>query len=413
MTRSRVSTVILVLLVGLIFALDVYATYTLFTSKFPGANDIYPRWRGAQLYWLEGINPYSDQATSAIQHGMYGRPAHPDEDQVLFAYPFYATLLVTPLIWLPYAWVQAIWIVIVEFALVGGVMLCLALVGWRVPHWLLGLTALWSLSFYHSTRTIVLGQFAALIFLWIVGALWALRRERDVTAGVLLALTTIKPQMVVLLIPALLLWGVGQRRWRFLGGFCAAMMVLFGVSFALLPDWLGQFVRQVILYPSYTVLGSPVWIVTHHYLPQLGAPVEIGVAALLMIYLLIQWRRLARVEVTWGAFQWIIGLTLTVTNLVVVRTATTNFLVLYLPLFFVLKMAANRLSRSNCLPGGRLLTGFYLLSVVGMWALFLATYEGKEPAIMYLILPVAMFVLLAGFKTILQEMPRATLEGGA
>jgi hypothetical protein len=289
---------------------------------------------------------------------------------------------------------------LVEFSLIGGVVLCLNIVGWRVSHWLLGLTVLWSVLFYHSTRTIVLGQFAGLVFLWIAVVLWALGRRYDVIAGALLALTTVKPQMTVLLIPALLLWGLGQRRWRFLGGFGAAMALLVGVSFALLPGWIGRFIRQIALYPSYTALGSPVWIVTHYYLPQLGRPVEIGLSALLLIYLLAQWRHLPRARVTLGTFHWIVGLTLIVTNLIVTRTATTNFVVLYIPLFLGLKAAANRLSR-----GDWLLAFFYLLSTVGMWTLFLTTVVGKfeHPAV-YLPLP---FGLLAAFgwgKTALQRM---------
>jgi hypothetical protein len=407
MRRSATSIAAVILLTVLLFALDVYATYSVFTSKYPGANDFYSRWKGAQVYWLEGIDPYSDQATLAIQQGIYGRPARPDEDPGPFAYPFYTVLLLAPLVWLPYAWVEATWLVILEFALIGGALLYLSLVDWRLPSWLLALTALWAVVFYHSGRAILLGQFAGLIFLWTAGTLWALGRGHDVAAGVLLALTTIKPQMSVLLIPALLLWGLGQRRWRFLGAFGATMAFLLGVSFILLPGWLGQFVHQVARYPSYTAIGSPIWIMTHHYLPQLGlglseanaTPVEVGLSVLLLAYLLVQWRHLFRAKVTSGAFQWLIGLTLIVTNLVVLRTATTNFVALYIPLFLGLKAAADRLSNSHW-P----LALFYLLSAVGMWALFLVTVENKfEHPIMYLPLPVGLFVAFVWAKASLQR----------
>ena len=231
MNRSVTSIVMAVLLLGLLFALDVYTTYRVFTLPHPGANDFYSRWKGAQVYWAEGIDPYSDQATLAIQEGIYGRPAGPDDDPGLFAYPFYTVFLLVPLAWLPYAWVEAIWLVILEFALIGGVLLYISLIRWRLPVWLLALTALWAVIFYHSARTILLGQFAGLVLLWMVATLWTLEGRYDVAAGVLLALTTIKPQMSILFIPALLLWGLGQRRWRFLGAFGAAMAFLLGASF--------------------------------------------------------------------------------------------------------------------------------------------------------------------------------------
>ena len=176
MNRSVTSIVIVVLLLGLLFALDVYATYRVFTLSHPGANDFYSRWKAAQVYWAEGIDPYSNQATLAIQQGIYGRPAGPNDDPGLFAYPFYTVFLLVPLVWLPYTWVEAIWLVILEFGLIGGVLLYISLIRWRLPAWLLASTALWAVVFYHSARTILLGQFAGLVFLWTVATLWALWR---------------------------------------------------------------------------------------------------------------------------------------------------------------------------------------------------------------------------------------------
>jgi len=393
MTSSRLwlrrDLVLVAFLFVLLFALDVYAVHSVFTSRYPGANDFFSRWKGAQVFWKEGLDPYSDEATLAIQEGIYGRSAQPDEDPGPFAYPFYTVFLLAPLAPLSYAWAEAVWLVILQFSLVGGVLLCLMLVDLRLSRGLMVMTALWGVAFYHSARTMLLGQFAGLVFLWVVGTLWALRKDRYVVAGVLLALTTIKPQMSFLLIPALLIWGVGQRRWRFLGSFAGTMALLLGASFFLLPAWLGEFVAQVLRYPSYTAIGSPIWIVTHLYLPFLGTPGEVALSALFLLYLLVEWRHLPRAAATSDLFLWLLGLTLLVTNLVALRTATTNYTVLYIPLFFILKVAAGRLPRASFW-----LALFYIFGVVGLWALFLTTVQGDyENPIMYLPLP---SVLLLG-----------------
>ncbi|HEX6386222.1 MAG TPA: glycosyltransferase family 87 protein [Anaerolineae bacterium] len=375
----------------LLFALMVYATHEVFTSRFAGANDLYPRWKGAQLFWQEGIDPYSAQATEAIQTGIYGRLARSDEDQVLFVYPFYTVFLLWPLIELPYSWVQAIWLVTLQFALIAAIILCLRLIEWRMPAWLLALTLLWAVVFYHSTRTIILGQFAGLIFLWLAGSLLALKHGRDALAGTLLALTTIKPQMSFLVIPALLLWAIGQRRWRFVGAFAAATAILAGVSFLLLPSWLTSFTEQVAFYPDYTFTGSPLWVITGYYFPQLGKPVETALSILLLFYLFYQWRDLPRHSIASPQFLIIVGLTLIVTNTIVVRTATTNYVVLYIPLFLLLKGAADSLPYGN----GWAAT-FYVLSTTGTWTLFLTTIQGDlEHPVMYLPLPLALLVILA------------------
>lgn len=388
--KPSVKTALTILAFGLLFVVLVTAVHELFTTKVPGANDFYSRWKGAQLFFREGMDPYSPQAGEAIQVGMYGHPARPDQDQVLFVYPFYTAFLLIPLVGLPYDWAQAIWLVVVMFSLIGGVVLCLRLVSWPMPPWLLGVTLLWAVVFYNSARTILLGQFAALIFLWLAASLWALRQERDVWAGILLALTTIKPQMSFLLIPALLLWGVEQRRWRFIGGFAAALAGLLGLSFLLLPGWLAGFIEQVTAYPGYTVTGSPIWVLTGYYFPQLGRPFELGLSALALLYLVVQGRKLWRVTAVTDEFILLIGLTLLVTNLIVVRTATTNYVVLYLPLIWGLKQLAGRGRR-----GDGLVAAFMVLSIIGSWALFLATIAGDfEHPVNYLPLPFLLLLLL-------------------
>jgi hypothetical protein len=392
----------LLALVALLLAAEVYVTHSVFTSRFPGANDFYSRWKGAEVYWREGLNPYSEQASLAIQQGIYGRPAGPGEDPGPFAYPFYTVFLLLPLVWLPYAWVQAVWLVIVQLSLVIGVGLCLSLLDWRLPPWLLACTMLWSIFFYHSARTIFLGQFAGLVFLWTMGTLWALKTRHDVAAGVLLSLTTVKPQMSFLLIPALLLWGLTQRRWRFVTAFGLAMALLVGLSFLLQPNWLADFARQLAAYPTYTTTGSPVWIVAHYYLPFLDTPGEVLLSLLLLLYVFYQWRHLLHAGCAPSSFYWVIGMTLVVTNLVALRTATTNYVQLYFPLFLVLQLATARLPARNLV-----LALFYLLSAVGTWLLFLVTVVDKfEHPIVYLPLPVGLFAALVWAKAALQAGSR-------
>ena len=375
----------IVLFVGM-----VVATYYLFVVHAPGANDFYPRWKGAQLFWQEGIDPYSTEATEAIQRGIYGRLAEPTEDQVLFVYPFYTVFLLLPLAWLPYLWVQAIWLVTLMFALVAGTILCLRFIRWQPSLWLLTMIILWSVVLYNGTRTIILGQFAGLIFLWLIGSLVALQRRNDVTAAVLLSLTTIKPQMSFLIIPALLIWGVGQRRWRFLWGFVLSMGVLTGISFLLAPGWLFDFIAQVAAYPGYTVEGSPIYIVTRIYWPQLGRITEVLLFVSLVVWLLVHWWKLPRLQIGSSEFLYVLCVTLIVTNLIVSRTATTNYVVLYLPILWGLKLVA-----TSWKWGEFVAVGVLFLSTVGMWLLFLNTISGSaESAAMFLPLPFGLVLIL-------------------
>jgi hypothetical protein len=393
-TNPILRRLLLVLVALILFTAGVIFLHEAFTSRVPGANDFYPRWKGAQLFWQEGIDPYSAEATSEIQRGIYGRLARPDEDQVAFAYPFYTAILLWPLvvIEIPYSWIQAIWLTLLLSSLVGGVFLILRLLRWEMPGWVLASTTLWAILLYNSMRTVILGQFAGIVFLGIVASLLGLQRKREGIAGISLALTTMKPHMTFLLIPALIIWAVGQRRWRFLVAFFSSLALLSGASFILLPSWVEGFARHIVHYTDYTAIGSPVWIVTGYYFPQLGRGVEIGLSIVLLAYLVYQWRLLPTVPADSGNFIYLVILTIFVTNLIAPRTATTNQITLLLPVLAALQQVEQRLRF-----GAVYVIIFYVLTLSGIWFAFLRTVEGiEESPSIYFLLPALAVLYFVG-----------------
>jgi len=395
MKRSRYlskSQLLLVLMLSLFLLGDVVATHLFFTSRYPGANDFASRWGGARAFWRDGLSPYSDEATRQIQLLIYGRPIPPEEEQEFdpgpFAYPFYTVFLLLPLVWLPYPLAEAVWLVALEVCLFVGLLLLLRVHDWRPPRWLLACTAVWAFLFYPDARALLLGQFAIFVFAMISLTLLALRERRGVVAGVCLALSTIKPQVVFLLIPLLLWWAARERRRRFVGGLLGGMALLLGASWLAEPDWLAGFLRQVAHYPHYTAIGSPIWIVTHVVFPALGAWGE-GVLSVLAVALLAGVARWALREGGTRTFVWLVGLCLIVTNLVALRTATTNYVVLLLPLLTTFQA----IQRGRA--GAWLVLAVEVALLVGLWALFLTTVVDRfeHPAV-YLPLP---FGLLAVF----------------
>jgi hypothetical protein len=393
---------------GVLVALALVVAYTWafreqFTSQVPGANDFFSRWAGARLYLTRGWDPYGEQTSLWIQNAIWGHPAGPDEDPSLFAYPFYTVFLVAPYALLAdYSWAQAAWQVTLQGVALAALILTLAYHRWRPRLLLLGALLFWMIGFYPTARSIILGQIGLLVFALTVWALWLVVRPdatapspvRDRLAGVLLALTTVKPQMQFLIIPFILLWALRQRRWQVVVGFGLALAALLALSFALLPDWVGEWLAQVRLYPSYTP-PAVLYILTREVLP-LGAAsgsVERGLDVILVLYLLVEW---------WGVLSardaqenearlaWVVGLTLVVTHLVAPRTATTHFVVFVFPLVAVLR----DLSRHK--PwGGWAAFALVLILTAGMWWLFLATLEGaQEHNLVHVPLPLLVLLLL-------------------
>jgi hypothetical protein len=391
-----------VLIVAVIL-LDAYTTYIVFTSKFPGANDFYSRWAGGRAFLIDGLNPYSDEVTHKIQLGMYGHLAEEGADQVAFAYPLYTIYLFFPLSLIPsYPKAQALWQAILEFALLLAVFLTFRIYRWQPKPWLLVVTCFWSILFYPGARSIILGQFAIVVFALIALALWAVKESRDILAGLCLALSTIKPQMVFLLIPLLLLWAIYHRHWRLVGSFVLSMALLVFSSFLLVPTWPADFLAWIIKYPGYTAVGSPIWTLTHYFFPQLGTPVEIVISLLVLGYLLYTWR--GAVNGSWLEFDWVVAMTLIVTNLVALRTATTNYVVLLMPTFIVFKTLEQRFQRR----GAMLIALIELLLLVGFWLLFAVTVAGDyEHPIMYLPLPIGLWLIFVSAKS---HLTRLTVE---
>jgi hypothetical protein len=314
-----------------------------------------------------------------------------------------------PLAFLPYAWAEAVWLVLLEFALVGSVIGSVRLAEWRASPLLLAVTLVWSILFYHSARAILLGQFAVAIFALTVVVLLALHARHDLIAGVLLALSTVKPQMVFLFVPLLLFWAVARKRWRLATGFAGAMVVLLGLSFMAVPSWMSDFVVEVLRYPGYTAIGSPVWVITRYFFPVLGVPGEIILSAVLLGWMGIAWLRLWRDE-TWSVFLWTVSVTLVVTNLVALRTATTNYVVLFIPLLQVFAMMHTRWKRS----GTWWIIGLEAVLLVGLWVLFLATLVNKyEHPIVYLPLPILLLAVFAlGRRRLTQDLSTAQTVAG-
>lgn len=372
-----------------LFVIGVYAVYTLKSRPYPGANDFYSRWSGARSYWLKGLDPYGDEASLAIQIGIYGRPVVPGEDPGYFAYPFYTVLLIAPLAPLDYALAEAIWLTALEAALLAALFLLLDLYGWRPRLLLLGVTLLWALLFYPAARGVILGQPGLVVYALEALTLWALVKGRPALAGAALALSTLKPQMGFLLAPALLLWGVWERRWRFVGAFAAVFGALMLISFLMLPAWLGEWWAQVSIYPSYTAIGSPLWVLTRGYLPFLGPAGEGVIAAALLALLAWAWLRPAR------EFGWKVSLTLAVTHIVALRTASPHFVVFLVPLIFYFKA----LTDADPRRGAWVVLLAEAVLLVGPWALFLSGIGWLGESVIehpatYLPLPFGLLTLL-------------------
>jgi hypothetical protein len=82
-----------------------------------------------------------------------------------------------------------------------------------------------------------LGQTTLLVLFLLCLAWWLLEQHHDWSAGVVLAWLTLKPQLTMVLLAAVLLWAVRQRRWPVVLGFGITLTVLVLGCMLLVPAW--------------------------------------------------------------------------------------------------------------------------------------------------------------------------------
>ena len=221
-------------------------------------SDLYPRWLGARELLLRGRDPYSAEVTREIQDGFYGRPldaSRPDDpkDQESFAYPVYVAFYLAPTIRLPFESVRKCF-----FGLLAGLTIASVLLWLRILRWTLPLSATVSvLALTFGTMVVLqalkLQQMTLLVAALLALAIFLLMTKHEFGAGFVLALATIKPQVVCGLLLWLALWTTGdvRRRYRWVVSFLVTMAVLCGMAELWRPHWIPRFFQAIQEYRIY------------------------------------------------------------------------------------------------------------------------------------------------------------------
>lgn len=386
--RSR--TVVLFTLV--IFLVPVALTWGnyIFAQENPGGTDFLVHWEGARAFLFEGISPYSDTVALRIQTATYGRPAQPGEHELRVAYPFYSVLVFAPFALInDYVLARSIWMTFLELSLLVMTFLSLNLARWKPKLTAVGLLFAFSLLWYHGVRPVINGNAVAFVALLIVSSLLLIRDKQDVAAGFLLALSTIKPHLVLLFIIYIFIWAYSQKRWRIIvstAGFVLGFTLL-GMVF--IPDWILQNIWEILRYRSYNPPGT-VGDVFIKWLPGVGKQLSIGFSIVCIVWLLWEWKAAWRKE--FPAFLWGASFTLVLSQWIGIQTDPGNFIILFFPLVLILAIWDKRWRRWGFWIGV-----FTLITLlIGLWILFLDTieygYQPQQHEIMFFPLPLFLLV---------------------
>jgi len=253
-------------------------------------SDLYERWVGTRLALRSRVNPYDDSVTREIQRGIYGHAlgASSTLDPRAFAYPAHVMLLVAPLAQLPFAVAGPIFSVILYAMALCLMPLFMSCPGQNWNRRSKGIATLVLFTSFQLVLALYVQQFTVLVIFALAAGLVCLKKHHLVSAGILFALTTIKPQLVAPILGWLALWSIMRwgARYRLLVSFLASMAVLVIVPEFLVSGWVRKWVTAANVYLQYQNRKLPAaWL-----LPGTLAAVATAAAVIPVLILLWQLR---------------------------------------------------------------------------------------------------------------------------
>jgi hypothetical protein len=372
-------------------------------------SDLYLHWIGARELLLNGRDPYGPDVTREIQQGYYGRPLDParpgDPKDQRFAYPVYVVFCLAPTIHLPFEIVRKGFFWALLWLTVATIPLWLRVLRWSAPLWAQASLIVFTIGSLPVMQGLKLQQMTLLVAALVAIALALLASDRPIGAGIALALATIKPQLVWLLLFWLMIWTLAdwRRRYRWAASFLFTMAILCAASEWYLPHWIPRFLQAVREYPSYTDAVSTL----DKLVPAPWGWMPRALAAAATVH--IGWKNRRLAEDT-PAFAATVSLTLAVTVIVIPSYALYNQVMLLPALLMLVRdrqllWNRNRMSRVLLSLVAVLLLWPWLVGIVlaGLsFVLPVGTVEAAWAVPLWTVLPlpvvVAALVLMMSYR---------------
>lgn len=321
-------------------------------------------------------------------------------DQRVFLYPLWTAFPFVALALLPVSAAFLIWTLMSEALLFASVVFSTRALGWSNHNWWLLLTLATAVAFEPVSLTILFGQIGILLLCFVSGCLYLTSRGCHARAGVLLALTLIKPQLFLLVYPVLIVTMVLQRRWSFLAAFATTVGALFVSSWLLVPHWIGAWQAHVGRSAALRLTLSPtIWGASHSvalaFRREDLCPV-VGIAALGILLGILTFALFSRRKVMakTDALRTSLSLSMLVSLLVAPYILSYDYVLLLLPISTCLWMA--HLHDQQIRPV--LVTVVLGCAVILPWALLAVSLRtGQETASVVVPLSLLAFLLALAY----------------
>jgi len=329
-------------------------------------NDFYQIWLASRLWFFARIDPYSPEMTRDIQIGLYGRPLDANrpadlKERRIFPYPAFAEILFWPAALFPFTVVRVAVLGLLIPATVATVLVWMRALSWHLQWPFLLITLLLVLCSYPALEGFYAGQVGLLAGFLFAASILSIQQGRLLQSGVLLGLTTIKPQVILLAALYLLAWTAydWRKRRSFCVGFVGTVLLLVGGAFVIWPHWISSWLHVVVMYRGYT--GPPLVqeLLTTMGLGSAATPTIVVTAACIAVALTLAWQNRSATSNSL-AFWWTLGTLLAITVIALLPRQAVYDHGILLPGIFLIVLFRHELS-SNAIRKALLYFGLCIL----------------------------------------------------
>jgi len=376
-------TAVLVLLVGL-----TWVNYR-FSSSIKGGDDFLSYWLGTRLFLTEGQSAYSEQTTSQVQIMAYGHQARENEESLIFTSPLYSLIVYAPFALIPdLILARSLWMTLVEMAMLGIVFFSLKISNCRSESSGFLLYSLFSFLWYYSTRALISGDVIIITSFFVVMGIWAVKKGEWEFAGVVFALSTIKPQYAIILIIILLIWSLSIRKYKFAIWFFSSLTFLIFGTILLQSDWIIQYLRASVQNLATLNVYNPATAFSA-LLPGVGTKIGWSMSGVILALIIIEWIRVRKPDEK--KLVWLIYLTLVGAVFIGLPVETKSFIMLLPLLPMIFNVIDERWRKVGVVLNG----AFYVMLLAGIWFIYFSTKGNvNQTAIMFFPAISFLFILM-------------------
>ena len=336
----------LILLIAVFTALLFVGNY-IFAQNEPGGADFLYRWLPTRLVFVEGYdNPYSDQVELEVELVHHGHAREGKEIPGMFAYPYHTMFALLPFALIKdFVLARVVWMTTMQLAHIGMIFLSTKMIGYKpTKPILLGLIlfAIFTADFFQA---LIDGNPSSLAALFAILSLFFLSRKSDAWAGVFLALSTIKPQMVILFFVLVWVWAFSKKRLMVIYFSLVTMLFLLGASFFLQPNWLSEFIKDITTYTGTASPSTPRAILSYWMSVHLADTIAWGLTILSLFILAYAWTKSYARD--FPVFLWAASITFATMHLIGITSAKSNYIAMLPGVILLLQYGTEKLKSKS------------------------------------------------------------------